>query len=302
MSLIHDSLRKLENNQSSESGLDSNFEKFKTNKGFNVKKLWMIIAIMFGLAITIYAYLILTKYQNQNEMLMNDINLIKINEIKSQPINDPVQPQFQEKLKPEEKLVIQEPVKIVEPKVLVSNASLLQQVKQEDQTLIESKLEHNKNADFILQNVKNKIRTQPIKTVVKKKRYKAKINKKLSIKETRHLVNNLQIQIDSKNTQEVENLLNKLALSSGENSIVYLRMNAYWSTTIKDSDTAAAMYKKILFQKPSDIQANTNLALLEANNGQIDQAVNRLKILRIEYPSNKNIVTYLDRIEGMYDK
>ena len=48
------------------------------------------------------------------------------------------------------------------------------------------------------------------KPVVAKKKYnKKKKNTKLSIKQTRQLVNNLQIQIDSKNTEEVEKNLSR---------------------------------------------------------------------------------------------
>jgi hypothetical protein len=57
------------------------------------------------------------------------------------------------------------------------------------------------------------------------------------------------------------------------------------------------MYKKILFQKPYDIQAGTNLALIEAKNNQLSQAVKRLKELRKRYPANKSISGYLERLE-----
>lgn len=299
MSLIHDSLRKLENNQSKDQSLDSNVNDFKTNNGFNARKLWALFVAVVGIVLIIYAYLMLEKYQKQNEMLLNDMKLIKSNNFTAGLKADSIKTQPEVQLKPKEKLIIQPPILMEEPVKLASYGSLQDKIKQQE-VLLDIKEKQNSSADFLLENSKIKNQAKPV--VTKKKKYKKKTNKKLTIKQTRQLVNNLQIQIDSKNTVEVESLLNKLSLSSGQNSIVYLRMKAYWSTTIKDDVTASSMYKKILFQKPNDKQANTNLALLEARNNKLDQAVNRLKALRIEYPTDKSIVTYLDRIESMYDQ
>ena len=307
MSLIHDSLRKLESNQSKDSGLVATNEKFETKKGFNAKQLWILIVVVFGVALIIYAYLMLSRYQKQNQILLEDMKQFKTSSLSTELKVEPIlaQPklslELNENLKTEP-IIVQAPIQISDSEDSQSYASLVARIKKQDQELLASKELQNKNADFLLTNTKPKIKTMPTSVVSKKKAVKKKINNKLTIKQTRQLVNNLQIQINNKNSNEVDNLLSKLALSSGDNSIVYLRMNAYWSSKIEDVNTAAFMYKKILFQKPNDIQATTNLALLEAKSGQIEQAVNRLKVLRIQYPSDKNIVAYLERIEVMHEK
>jgi len=304
MSLIHDSLKKLESNASKDEELDSKFDNFKSNNGFNAKKLWMIIVAVVGIALIIYAYLMLNKYQKQNEDLLNDMkrlksgDLISNNQVDSSEKSQKKTPETQQE--PEQKLIIQQPVSLpkeVEKKSDESQsyASLTDSTFKNNNNT--TNLNNDGNADFLLKDNKTKTEEKPI--VNKKRTYKKKVPKKLTIKQTRQLVNNLQIQIDSANTQEVEKLLKQLSASSGKNSIVYLRMNAYWATKIKDDVTASSMYKKILFQKPQDIQANTNLALLEARNNKIELALNRLKALRKKYPTDKSIEKYLVRIESM---
>ena len=133
----------------------------------------------------------------------------------------------------------------------------------------------------------------------KVRKTKVKKSTKLTVKETRQLVNNLQMYMEENNHAKVESLLGDLQKSSGENSLVYLRMHAYWSSLQKDDDSAVRMYKKILFQKPNDLQAGTNLALIEARQDNIVDAVERLRALQKHYPSDKNIQNYIKRIEVM---
>ena len=306
MSLIHDSLRKLEKNQSdSQAGLDSNVKNFKAGNGFDAKKMWVLVFTIFGIALIVYAYYMLEKYQKQNETLLNDMKILKSNGSVSQGMVEAKKP------RPIEKLIVQPPITIVKQKEPSSYASKVTtvdqkynndktvQMRNETKPLKQTITSPNdiSNGGYLLNKKSSVVNTQAKTVKPKKKIYKK--NNKLSIKQTRQLVNNLKIQIENKNTEKVTSLLKKLSLSSGENSLVYLRMNAYWSTTIKDDVVAASMYKKILFQNPQDIQANTNLALLEARNDNVEQAISRLKALRLEYPTNKNIVSYLERVEGL---
>lgn len=302
-------MRKLENNQSNTEGLNANYDSFESNNGFDAKKLWMIIIVVMGIALIIYAYLMLEKYQKENEMLLNDMKQFKSNEVVT---DTPINPVNQEKVTADvyhaddtRKVVIQPPIQVLEKQALTSFASTNKTV--ESNLPKKTTKDDVTDAEFLLQNALIKKQNQAKaenskKAIANKPKVKTKKNKKLTIKQTRQLVNTLQLQIDSENTPEVEKLLSQLAKSSGENSLVYLRMNAYWSTKINNDEMAANMYKKILFQNPKDIQANTNLALLEAKNNQIEQAISRLTRLKQQNPTNKNIVTYLNRVESMQNE
>lgn len=298
MSLIHDSLRKLENDKNTVKGASSNSKQdgYVINSHFDSKKLWTLTIIVLGLILIIYAYLMLGKYQKQNEILLNDMKQLISNNTPVK-LNTPTINNY-----PDDKLIVQPPITLI--KKVENQPNMVSDKKNERQLKVPSNTNNVKintnylSVEKLLAPVNSVQKPAPTKT--QKKEYKKKNNNRLTIKQTRQLVNNLQIQIEGNNTEEVTKLLKKLSLSSGVNSLVYLRMNAYWSTKTNDNETASLMYKKIIFQKPQDVQANTNLAILEARNNKVTQAISRLKALKLKYPTNKNVANYLNRIENMH--
>ncbi len=312
MSLIHDSLRKLETKQVKNigSGFGSREASYANHRSFSIKKLWMIILPVAGLALIIYAYSLLSNYQKQNETLLKDIRQMKQDKISARDNKVRMEEQLPKKV-------------IVQPPIVIENSSeqikAISQNRQNEVIKLNKKLlKANNNTATIKPIVatakhsnptelnsivsKNNTISKPRqKTINSKPRKKNLIarkvkKKKLSVTQTRQLVNNLQMQMELKNKIEVASLLNQLAKSSGKESLVYLRMNAYWSNINNDKDTAVLMYKKILFQKPYDIQAGTNLALIEAKNNNVSQAIKRLELLKNKYPADKNILDYFNKI------
>ena len=310
MSLIHDSLRKLETKQVKNmgSGFSSREASYTSNRGFSIKKSWMILMPIAGLALIIYAYSLLSNSQKQNELLLNDLKQMKQDKISM------LDNRFKRQDQLKSKVIVQPPV------IIQSSAEEINQTSQNRQKEItklnEKLLNTNTTTVGFKSSVTNpthpnlpqinptitktkSIHKQKLKgnqnRIQKRKLKKVKKNK-LSVTQTRQLVNNLQMQIELKNDIEVTRLLSKLAQSSGKESLVYLRMNAYWSNMNNDNNTAVLMYKKILFQKPYDIQAGTNLALIEAKDGNISQAMKRLELLKNKYPANKSIQDYFNKI------
>lgn len=304
MSLIHDSLRKLEleplgvKNVPEDERVSSS-EFFSAPKKALFKKLWVVFIIVVGLMLIIYAYSMMKDFKMQNENLIKDINNLKT--ISENQVNTPVSSLVKQKT--EKKVMIQTPISTE------SVATRLERVKKPESSVLRTArintnnvsqepiliMKSRDNPSPIITNkiVSTKPKTKPLST---KKIVK---NKKLSVKQTRQLINQLQILIESGDSQKVVELLTKLKESSGKNSLVYLRMNAYWLAKTNKPIQAMVAYKKITYYKPGDIQAGTNLALLEAKNNQISKAIKRLNSLKKKHPTNKVIADYLSKIESL---
>jgi hypothetical protein len=306
MSLIHDSLRRLESKQVNKIVTDSNTSTDyvdTTNKSL-LNKSWVIGLLVFAVLATIFT-IISTKDNGFNSQELAKIEPLEVSsgliESKSENQINKNLPIVNEKVNIPVAVTLQPLVEVQEVK------THLTEVSKPTTDITSHKIDEISEVD-LAQIIPTKINQPKKSAIVKKKpqllsnkvrRAKTKNNSKLTVKETRQLVNNLQMYIEEKNQDKVESLLWQLQNSSGVNSLVYLRMHAYWSSLQKDDATAVRMYKKILFQKPNDIQAGTNLALIEARQDNIVQAVNRLKALQKYYPADKNIEDYIKRLEVM---
>lgn len=306
MSLIHDSLRKLESkhikNVMPDSKVQADYSETPKNNLFN--KSWVLGFLLF--AVLLILFLII----RANGIGINNLDLTS-NE-KLQQMNEDIFETKSETYREELSLVddkVKTPIPVVTLQPLVEVKETVKKETSEVPSIgsMPEKTEFSKIIIVPRQTPPQK--TQPSQPIILKKKppvlishvrkTKAKKTSKLTVKETRQLVNNLQMYIEEKDKTKVESLLLQLQKNSGANSLVYLRMHAYWSSLQKDDETAVRMYKKILFQKPNDIHAGTNLALIEARQDHLEEAVNRLKSLQKYYPSDKSIQGYIKRIEVM---
>ena len=307
MSLIHDSLRRLESKQINKRMQDSTIQSdyVDTSTDNLLNKSWIIGLLLF-LALLVIVFIIknngvgfnnLPVQSNQetqkdnNEFVINtsekeNNNSIVVDEKTSIPVAVTLQPLVKVK---------KDTVELAQVNMPTINKTAPKQEKEQEDS-IESLKTLQKKVQ-VVEPVSIQKKAPPIHRKVRKT--KVKKSTKLTVKETRRLVNNLQMYMEENNQAKVESLLGDLQKSSGENSLVYLRMHAYWSSLQKDDDSAVRMYKKILFQKPNDLQAGTNLALIEARQDNIVDAIERLKALQKNYPSDKNIQNYIKRIEVM---
>jgi tetratricopeptide (TPR) repeat protein len=303
MSLIHDSLRKLELEpqeieKSHEDELVSSSDFFEVRKKTIFNKLWVILISTVGILITFYAYSMLKDYKIQNKILIDDINNLK--NISEKITNVPVVELINEQ-KPAAKTIIQTPINIKAVSTAVENTSKNKVIKAPRKSIANNRQE----AKILRSNKVNNplIQTKIIATIPLKLKTKSSVisnkKEKLSVKQTRRLIAQLQILIEEGDNQKVTDLLSKLKESSGQTSLVYLRMNAYWLAKINKPIQAMAEYKKIIYYKPDDIQAGTNLALLEVKVNQIASAIKRLNALKKRNPTNKVVAEYLSKIESL---
>ncbi len=307
MSLIHDSLRKLEskqiNKRAQDSTIQSDYVDAPTDNLLN--KSWTIALLLFLVLLVIFMIIrnngvgfnnLALQNHQQTQKESNDIVTSKPEtshnktSVVDEKVNTPVAVTIQPLVKVKETTV-----ELAEVNVPTISKVTLKEEKVQEKTIVFPKTLPKK-----IQETKPAVVKKKAPLIVSKvHKTKARKPTKLTVKETRRLVNNLQMYIEENNQNKVESLLGELQKSSGADSLVYLRMHAYWSSLQKDDDTAVRMYKKILFQKPNDIQAGTNLALIEARQDHIVDAVERLKALQKYYPSDKNIQGYIKRIEVM---
>jgi|GEM_PF-6327499 len=329
MSLIHDSLRKLELEpledkkiEKDELDLDSSSDYFVAPKNNTSNRMWKLLIVVIGLILVVYAYLMLNDYKTKNDNLLKDIKklqVVKKDSLSKHPITSiPLEKSNKNEKDEAPKVIVQSPVvSIIEPMKSNENKKtekiipIADKEPEEAEVIIASKkpIQNVNNIEpkqVITNNIETsnisstkKTNTKPRAKIIATKNIVKKSKAKLTVKQTRQLINQLQIQIELGNNVEVTELLSKLKESSGKYSLVYLRMNAYWLAKNDKPIQAMAAYKKVLFYKPDDIQAGTNLALLEAKNNKIPQAIKRLNDLKKKHPTNKVIADYLTKIEGL---
>jgi len=85
---------------------------------------------------------------------------------------------------------------------------------------------------------------------------------------------------------------------AGANSLIALRMHAYWALQQAHYDLARSYYRQILAQRPDDLPAGGNMALLEWRSGAAAAARKRLRALRELYPESGTLRRYLATMEA----
>lgn len=101
-----------------------------------------------------------------------------------------------------------------------------------------------------------------------------------------HIVSSAKQAIRSKDFTTAEIKLQSLGDIAGTESMVYKRLSAYYLSVTGDREAAATAYQNIIAMAPNDLEAGYNLALLESQLGRLEQAKNRVRFLKEQFPQS----------------
>ncbi|MDI1229624.1 MAG: tetratricopeptide repeat protein [Methylobacter sp.] len=101
-----------------------------------------------------------------------------------------------------------------------------------------------------------------------------------------HIISSAKQAIRSKDFTTAEIKLQSLGDIAGTESMVYKRLSAYYLSVTGDREAAATAYQNIIAMAPNDLEAGYNLALLESQLGRLEQAKNRVRFLKEQFPQS----------------
>lgn len=101
-----------------------------------------------------------------------------------------------------------------------------------------------------------------------------------------HIISSAKQAIRSKDFTTAEIKLQSLGDIAGTESMVYKRLSAYYLSVTGDKEAAATAYQNIIAMAPNDLEAGYNLALLESQLGRLEQAKNRVRFLKEQFPQS----------------
>ena len=112
------------------------------------------------------------------------------------------------------------------------------------------------------------------------------------------LVSQINSAIRQGDYQTAENSLGLLEAATGKDSIIFLKLKGYALLTQNDDNHAQLVYLQLLRQRPDDLDANLNMALLEVRLGMVSRAVDRLSRMSSLYPDSSEVSRYLNTIRA----
>ncbi|TWI06224.1 tetratricopeptide repeat protein [Luteimonas cucumeris] len=104
--------------------------------------------------------------------------------------------------------------------------------------------------------------------------------------------------LQSDDTAQAQAQLAQLARHLPPRSLTLLRMQAWVAHESGDTAAALAYYRQIVERVPGDQATVINLAMLEARNGQVDSARDRLRRLRTLAPGSNEIEKAIAMVEA----
>ena len=93
--------------------------------------------------------------------------------------------------------------------------------------------------------------------------------------------------------------LDAIAAMLPERSLTLLRLQAWYAHRSGDADGAMALYGEVLQRLPQDRNAAINLAMLEAERGDVDRASQRLRDLRSVAGESAELAAAMARVGAM---
>ncbi len=109
------------------------------------------------------------------------------------------------------------------------------------------------------------------------------------LREVGEIVAQLKVSMRGKDTTHTETLLQSLEHRMGADSVIVLRLRAYWLLQQQKNTLAQKAYQQLLIQQPDDMAANLNMALLELRAGNQKQASERLSRMAVVYPDSDRV-------------
>lgn len=188
----------------------------------------------------------------------------------------------------------------IEPKQIVGKREVTKskprrvEVKESNETVIDVKTIHATRASEAIKTSSKVQEVIAIKSPHIERNsadyFMAVKNKVISIKQA----------LNFKSFKEADVRLNQLETLSGPESVIFQRMQAY--VALKNSNYQDAMmgYKKLLNQKPDDLEANMNLVIVLSELGEKQTAKQQLHRLDNMYPESEQVRLYKKMIKAKY--
>ncbi|MGB2688663.1 MAG: hypothetical protein WBC36_06730 [Desulfobacterales bacterium] len=116
------------------------------------------------------------------------------------------------------------------------------------------------------------------------------------------LVANIRWEMVHGNKKRTEKLLDELALLKGQNNSYVLKLKAVWYIHNKEFERAKDLLKIVLTINELDQEAGINMAIIEINTKQMENAYQRLAKLQIRYPENIRIAEIMQDLKLFLNK
>ncbi len=110
------------------------------------------------------------------------------------------------------------------------------------------------------------------------------------------LANKVRLLIREGKLDQAGEYVHQLESVSGVDSLVSLRIRAYWMLSSNKDRNALSIYHQILNREPNDVSANLNTALAEWRLGHPQAASKRLKKFLDKNPANKQASSMLNQL------
>ncbi|MBW1612454.1 MAG: tetratricopeptide repeat protein [Deltaproteobacteria bacterium] len=111
------------------------------------------------------------------------------------------------------------------------------------------------------------------------------------------LVAKIQKSMGTGSSDQIEDLIDELALLKGEDNSYVLKLKAFWRLKQNDYESAALFLNEVLRKNENDLEAGINMAILEIKTSQIPEAKKRLARLREIYPENALIPELIQKLK-----
>ena len=102
--------------------------------------------------------------------------------------------------------------------------------------------------------------------------------------------------------KRTEKYLDELTLLKGQNNSYVLKLKAVWHIHNKEFERAKDLLKIVLTENELDQEAGINMAIIEINTQQMDNAYQRLSKLQTVYPENIRIVEIMQDLKRYIEK
>lgn len=116
------------------------------------------------------------------------------------------------------------------------------------------------------------------------------------------LVADIRWEMANGNKDQTEKYLDELALLKGQNNSYVLKLKAVWYIHNKEFERAKDLLKIVLTENELDQEAGINMAIIEINAKQMEDAYQRLSKLQTLYPENIRIAEIMQDLKHLLKK
>jgi len=111
------------------------------------------------------------------------------------------------------------------------------------------------------------------------------------------LVVKIRRSMSTKRNDQLEDLIDELALLKGKGSSYVLKLRAFVYMRKNEYESAGLLLNDVLRKDENDLEAGINMAIVEIKTSQIPKAIKRLATLREMYPENTLIPELIQKLK-----